>query len=110
VFLNHFGGTGSGVFDYSFGSSLSYASSDGCTGAASPQTLECTTLPSSAEVVIMTDRQCEDGSCGYYRPGTVAYEGFDGDQKAFFFEFQMPDSGETTTDIYDPVNMPAIWM
>jgi hypothetical protein len=58
----------------------------------------------------MTDRQCQDDSCGYYRPGTVAYEGFDGDQKAFFFAFQMPDSGETTTDIYDPVNMPAIWM
>ena len=110
VFLNHNGGTGSGVFDYSFGASLSYASCDGTTGSDSPQTLECTTLPSSAEVVIMTDRQCQDDSCGYYRPGTVAYEGFDGAEKAFFFEFDMPDSGETTEDIYDPVNMPAIWM
>ena len=111
VFLNHFGGAdGSGVFDYSFGNSLSYASCDGTCGAASPQTLENTTLPSSAEVIIMTDKQCTDDSCGYVRPGTVAYEGFDGEQKAFFFEFSMPDSGETTTDIYDPVNMPAIWM
>ena len=25
------------------------------------------------------------------------------------FEFSMPDSGETTADMYDPVNMPAIW-
>ena len=110
VFLNHFGGAdGSGVFDYAFGASLSYASCDGTCGAASPQILENTTLPSSAEVIIMTDRQCTADSCGYVRPGTVAYEGFDGDQKAFFFEFSMPDSGETT-NIYHPVNMPAIWM
>ena len=110
VFLNHFGGSGSGTFDYSFGNSLSYASSDGQSGASSPQILEDTTLPSSAEVVIMTDRECSDDDCGYTRPGTVAYHGFDGCQKAFFFEFSMPDSGESTADIYDPVNMPAIWM
>lgn len=112
VFLNHFGGTGSGVFDYAFGSSLSYASSDGCTGSSSPQVLADTTLPSNAEVVIMTDSQCgdNDGECGYYRPGTVAYHGFIGTDKAFFFEFSMPDDGESTADIYDPVNMPSIWM
>ena len=110
VFLNHFGGQGSGTFDYTFGNSLSYASCDGISGSANKQVLEDTTLPSSAEVIIMTDKKCEGDSCGYYRPGTVAYEGFDGSQKAFFFEFSMPDSGEGTTDIYDPVNMPAIWM
>ena len=110
VFLNHNGGTGSGTFDYTFGNSLSYASPDGQTGASSPQMLQDTTLPSSAEVIIMSDRKCEGDDCGYYRPGTVAYHGFDGSQKAFFFEFSMPDSGESTTDIYDPVNMPAIWM
>lgn len=60
----------------------------------------------------MTDTQCNDesGECGYYRPGTVAYHGFTGTSKAFFFEFSMPDDGQTTTDIYDPVNMPAIWL
>lgn len=112
VFLNHFGGTGSGVFDYSFGSSLSYASSDGCTGASTPQVLQDTTLPSGAEIVIMSDSECgaNNDECGYYRPGTVAYQGFVGADKAFFFEFEMPDDGQTTTDIYDPVNMPAIWM
>lgn len=109
VFLNHYGGTGSGVFDYAFGNSLSYADSTGCTGSSSPQTLAATTLPSSAEVFIMTDAICTDDSCGYSRPGSVAYEGFDGESKAFFFEFSMPDSGETSTNIYDPVNMPAIW-
>lgn len=112
VFLNHNGGSGSGVFDYTFGNSLSYASSDGTEGASSPQTLAATTLPSSAEIIIMTDKECnaDDESCGFYRPGTVAYHGFDGASKAFFFEFSMPNDGQTTTDIYDPVNMPAIWM
>lgn len=110
VFLNHYGGSGSGVFDYTFGNSLSYASCDGQDGASSPQTLEDTTIPSSAEVVIMTDQQCQDDSCGFVRPGSVAYHGFDGASKAFFFEFAMPDSGESTADIYDPVNMPAVWM
>jgi len=110
VFLNHFGGSGSGVFDYSFGHSLSYAGADGTCGAASPETLACTTLPSSAEVVLMSDQQCEGDDCGYVRPGTVAHHGWDGARKAFFFEFQMPDTGETTDNIYDPVNMPAIWI
>ncbi|KAF2482457.1 putative TOS1-like glycosyl hydrolase-domain-containing protein [Neohortaea acidophila] len=112
VFLNHYGGTGSGVFDYVYGNSLSYSSEDGTTGASSPQTLASTTLPSSAEVVIMTDSQCgaQDTDCGYYRPGTVAYHGFNGPAKAFFFSFQMPNEGGTSADIYDPINMPALWM
>ena len=112
VFLNHFGGSGSGVFDYTFGNSLSYASTDGNAGASSPQTLEDTTLPSTAEVVIMSDKECGDnnGDCGYYRPNTTAYHGFDGAQKAFFFEFQMPSDGKQAANPYDPANMPAIWM
>ena len=110
VFLNHNGGSGSGVFDYTFGNSLSYASTDGTSGASSPQVLESTTLPSSEEVIIFTDSKCTDGSCGFVRDGTVAYHGFDGPSKAFFFEFQMPTTGETASSIYDPVDMPAIWL
>ena len=110
VFLNHFGGQGSGVFDYTFGNSLSYASSDGVCGSTTKQTLSKTTLPSSAEVVIMTNKECAADDCGFYRNGTVAYHGFDGAQKAFFFEFQMPNDGESTADPYNPVNMPAVWM
>lgn len=109
VFLNHEGGSGSGVFDYTFGNSLSYASTDGASGASSPQTLADTTLASSTEVVIMTDSEC-NGDCGYVRDGTVAYHGFDGPSKAFFFEFEMPDDGQTSASIYDAVNMPAIWL
>ena len=110
TFLNHNGGSGSGVFDYTFGNSLSYASTDGCSGASSSQILADTTIPSNEEVVIMTDTKCTDSSCGFVRDGTVAYHGFDGASKAFFFEFEMPDDGKTASSIYDPVNMPAIWM
>lgn len=111
VFLNHQGGSGSGVFDYMFGNSLSYASTDGCSGVSAPTVLEDCTLASHTEVVIMSDKKCSDGEgCGFSRDGTVAYHGFDGASKAFFFEFGMPDSGEIATNIYDPVNMPAIWM
>jgi hypothetical protein len=110
VILNHQGGSGSGVFDYNFGNSLSYASADGASGASSPQILEDCTLASSTEIVIMSDKKCTDSSCGYTRDGTVAYHGFDGPSKAFFFEFGMPDDGQTGASKYDAVNMPAIWM
>ncbi|KAM0712423.1 hypothetical protein Q7P37_011519 [Cladosporium fusiforme] len=110
VFLNHNGGSGSGVFDYSFGNSLSYARADGKGGSSSPEVLEDCELASEDEIIIMTDKECEGDSCGYCRPGTVAHHGFAGPNKAFFFEFQMPDDGKTGANKYDPVNMPAIWM
>lgn len=110
VFLNHNGGSGSGVFDYSFGNSLSYASTNGKGGSSSPEVLEDCELASEDEIIIMTDKECEGDSCGYTRPGTVAHHGFAGSEKAFFFEFQMPDDGKTGANQYDPVNMPAIWM
>jgi len=109
VFLNHMGGTGgSGTWSTSFGNSLSYASSDGCSGAASPQVLSSTALPSSAEIVIMSDNECSGDDCGATMPGTVAYHGFGGAQKAFFFEFEMPDEPSQQTGAWTG-NMPAIW-
>ncbi|TIA39737.1 hypothetical protein D6C78_03037 [Aureobasidium pullulans] len=107
VFLNHNGGSGSGVFDYTFGNSLSYANSKGDAGASSPQVLADTQLGSNEEVIIMSDKEC-DGDCGYYRDGNVAYHGFAGSQKAFFFEFEMPLDGNT--DAATNGDMPAIWM
>ncbi|KAI7165161.1 hypothetical protein KC349_g57 [Hortaea werneckii] len=95
VFLNHMGGTGSGTFDYTFGNSLAYSTSDGMGGAANATTLDDCTIPSEGEVIIMSDKECSGDDCGYYRPETVAHHGFDGPSKAFFFEFQMPISGET---------------
>ncbi|TKA67081.1 hypothetical protein B0A49_06108 [Cryomyces minteri] len=106
TFLNHFGGSGSGVFDYKFGNSLSYASADGKSGASSPQVLKDVTLSSNTEIVIQSDKECKSGSCGYTRPGAVSYHGFDGAHKAFFFEFSMPLDGNRGTN----GDMPAIWM
>lgn len=108
TFLNHNGGTGSGVFDYEFGNSLSYSSEDGTTGVSSPAVLSDVTLGSDVEVLIMSDNECSDDECGYVRDGTVAYHGFDGAQKAFFFEFQMPLDGNTDADTNG--DMPAIWL
>ena len=58
---------------YSFGASLSYASSDGQSGAASPQVLSNAMIEDDTEVVIMTNQSCDDGGCAYTRPGGVAY-------------------------------------
>ncbi|KAH0257613.1 hypothetical protein KCU91_g16264, partial [Aureobasidium melanogenum] len=108
VFLNHNGGQGSGVFDYTFGNSLSYSNSQGNAGASSPQVLADTQLASNDEVIIMSDKECDGGDCGYVRDGQVAYHGFAGAQKAFFFEFEMPLDGNT--DAATNGDMPAIWM
>ncbi|KAL1960780.1 hypothetical protein VTO42DRAFT_6610 [Malbranchea cinnamomea] len=105
VFLNHHGGDGSGVFDYELGMSLSYASSNGLRGAASPQVLEDVLLPDNEEIVIMSDRKC-DGDCGAVRPGTVAYHGFDGASKLYLLELSMPLTGKTGFNM----DMPAAWI
>lgn len=105
VFLNNHGGAGSGVFDFEWGMSLSYASSNSQVGAASPQILADTLLDDMTEVIVYTDKECEGDSCGFYRPGSVAYHGFDGNNKMFLMEFSMPHSGLTGQNS----DMPAIW-
>ncbi len=105
TFLNHQGGTaGSGTWNQCWGNSLSYCASNGINGAASPQVLAATTVPSNTEFVVYSDQPC-DSSCGFYEPGTPAYKGFSGATKAFLFEFTMPtdNSGTVNND------MPAIW-
>lgn len=107
VFLNNKGGAGSGVFDYSFGNSLSYAGADGSSCASSPETLSDVTLDSNDEVIIFTDNKCSGDDCGFTRDGIPAYHGFDGSKKIFLFEFSMPfANGDTSIYNYD---MPAIW-
>lgn len=61
------------VLMHSFGASLSYASCDGQSGASSPQILSDTMIPDGNEIVIMSDKSCNDGGCGYTRPNSVAY-------------------------------------
>lgn len=55
-----------------FGNSLSYASSDASSGAASPEVLKDIMIPDDTEITLMSDKKC-NGDCGPIRDGTVAY-------------------------------------
>lgn len=109
VFMNHLGGSLSGVFSYKFGNSLSYADSTGVGSSTSSQTLgKDTLLESNEEIVLFSSQKCTTDACGYYRNGIDAYVGWSGNYKIFVFEFKMPTSGlSSSTDNYD---MPAIWL
>lgn len=81
-------------------------------------------IDDNVEFIIMSDRRCDDGGCGYTRPGGVAYrktpripcagkirlkmiaDGFSGDRKIFLMEFSMPSTGKTGFN----ADMPAIWL
>lgn len=106
VFLGNYGGQGSGTFDSNYGNSLSYLNADGNGGASSPNVLSNKLIGSNEEFTIMTDRECSGDDCGYVRPGTVAYHGFDGADKIFMFEFEMPHDSSSGFN----GDMPAIWM
>lgn len=110
TFLNHYGGSGSGVWSSAFGNSLSYMNSDNSGASSSAITPDNITVSSNSEFVIMSGSECPDsstsGSCGYYRDGIPAYHGFGGNTKIFVFEFLMPsDSSSSGTN----ADMPAIW-
>ncbi|KAL8714794.1 MAG: hypothetical protein Q9220_001307 [cf. Caloplaca sp. 1 TL-2023] len=110
TFLNHFGGAqgmpGTADGGPAFGASLSYASSDGKSAAASPQTLQNKMIEDDFEMIVMSNKTCDGGSCGYTRPGGVAYHGFSGDHKLFMLEFSMPATGKTGFN----ADMPGIWL
>ncbi|TGO30690.1 hypothetical protein BPAE_0004g01490 [Botrytis paeoniae] len=105
VFLGNYGGQGSGVFDEAYGASLSFVNSSGTGGASSPQVLADATLPSNEEIVVMLDEECNN-NCGYVRPGSVAYHGFNGANKVFLLEFSMPIDGRTGFN----GDMPSVWI
>ncbi|KAL9008758.1 MAG: hypothetical protein Q9173_006150, partial [Seirophora scorigena] len=110
AFLNHFGGSqgkpGTADGGPAFGASLSYASSDGKSAAASPQMLHNQLIEDDVEVIVMSDKACSGGSCGYTRPDGVAHHGFAGDHKLFMMEFSMPTTGKTGFN----ADMPGIWL
>lgn len=105
MFLNtNGGGSVSGVWSSYFGSSLSYASSNGLSAASSPQILSDAPLSSAAEIALFTSTACTTANpCGYYRPGIPAYHGFGGASKIFLLEFSMPNDSSGN-------NQPAIWL
>jgi hypothetical protein len=105
-----------------YGASLSYHSADGTRGSSSPQILSDSTIGSATEYTIMTDSICNN-DCGFVRPESVAYrklclgiqpcldtdvllDGFEGADKVFLMEFQMPLDGSTGFQ----GDAPAIWM
>ncbi|KAL8803925.1 MAG: hypothetical protein Q9182_002892 [Xanthomendoza sp. 2 TL-2023] len=110
TFLNHFGGTigkpGTADGGPAFGASLSYASPDGKSAAASAQTLGNKMIEDDVEIIVMSNKTCDGGSCGYTRPGGVAYHGFGGANKLFMMEFSMPKTGKTGFN----ADMPGIWL
>ena len=88
VFLNYYGGSGSGVWSSTFGNSLSYANSDASGGSSSPVALSDTTLASNNEFLIMSGNQCSGSDCGFYRKGIPAYHGFGGANKIDVYKRQ----------------------
>ncbi|KAL8779344.1 MAG: hypothetical protein Q9213_006987 [Squamulea squamosa] len=76
-----------------FGASLSYASSDGKSAAASAQTLGNKMIEDDVEIIVMSDKTCEG-------------DGFAGDSKLFMMEFSMPRTGKTGFN----ADMPGIWL
>lgn len=110
TFLNHYGGTGSGVWSSAFGNSLSYANSDASSGASEATPLDEVTVGDDVEYLIMSGTECgsdsESGDCGYYREDIPAYHGWNGAEKIFVFEYEMP-TGDSSGNNGD---MPAIWM
>ncbi|KAK6200437.1 putative cell wall protein [Scheffersomyces amazonensis] len=107
VFMNYYGGSGSGVWSSAFGNSLSYANADASGGSSTPVALGNVVVPSNNEYVIFSGQQCSGNDCGYYRSGIPAYHGFGGNQKLFVFEFEMPTATSGSGFNYD---MPAVWL
>ncbi|GAB0137539.1 hypothetical protein EsDP_00005799 [Epichloe bromicola] len=104
VFMGNYGGSGSGVFDETWGSSLAYLNAAGDGGASSPQILSNTQIPSNKEFAIFSGEKCDE-SCGFARAKDVAYKGFAGANKVFLFNFMMPlDRNRGFNG-----DMPAIW-
>lgn len=83
-------------------------------------------IEDDVEVIVLSNKTCDDGSCGYTRPGGVAYresqniaslckesctltyqvDGFSGDHKLFLMEFSMPATGKKGFN----ADMPGIWL
>ncbi|KAI0007777.1 putative TOS1-like glycosyl hydrolase-domain-containing protein [Xylariaceae sp. FL0662B] len=105
VFLANVGDPAiSGTWDTVWGNSLAYVNEEGIKAAASPTVLKDVLLNDDAEIVIMSDQECDE-SCGTVRPGAVANKGFEGKDKVFLAEFTMPYSGKQGFN----ADMPAYW-
>lgn len=107
--------TGAGTTSPCLGNALTYASSNGTGEADSATVLEDDNfIYSDDEFVIFSNISCPssgyDKSCGVYRSGIPAYEGFAGTYKMFLFEFTMPTETKENNTSYDYYDLPAIWL
>lgn len=97
------------------GNALSYADSTGLKKATNSTILEeNNSIASDEEFIIFSSVSCPNSSvydtCGVYREGIPAYEGFYGDVKMFLFEFEAPTESQTNSSSFDSYDMPAIWL
>ncbi|KAF5027754.1 hypothetical protein F66182_132 [Fusarium sp. NRRL 66182] len=104
IFMGNYGGEGSGVFDNTWGNSLSYLNANGNGGSSSPKVLKDIYIPSNKEFSIFSAEKCDE-SCGYSRASDIAYKGFSGSNKMFLFHFKMPLDGQRGFN----GDMPALW-
>ncbi|KOS19595.1 Protein TOS1 [Escovopsis weberi] len=102
--MANYGGQGSGLWDSTWGNSLSYLNASGTGGADSPEILNDVQIPSDKEFAIFSAEKC-DASCGYSRVPDMAYKGFPGANKIFLFRFMMPLDGDGGFN----GDMPALW-
>ena len=97
------------------GKALSYADSTGLKKASSANILESDNyIASDEEFIIFSNVSCPDSSvydtCGVYREGIPAYEGFYGDVKMFLFEFEAPTESQSNSSSFESYDMPAVWL
>ncbi|KAH3957684.1 hypothetical protein HBI49_016560 [Parastagonospora nodorum] len=98
----------SGTFDYAFGNSLSYVSSNGGVVAPESMPFDGTLATSEREIAVFSDKAC-DQDCPYWRPNATSHFGWAGSSKAFFIEFQMDHYQNTGTDQGMISDAPAWW-
>ncbi|KAL6933638.1 related to Cell wall protein YJL171C [Hanseniaspora guilliermondii] len=97
------------------GNAISYADSTGLKKADSATILEKDNyIASDEEFIIFSNVSCPNSSvydtCGVYREGIPAYEGFYGDVKMFLFEFEAPTESQSNSSSFESYDMPAIWV
>ncbi|KAH7087127.1 putative TOS1-like glycosyl hydrolase-domain-containing protein [Paraphoma chrysanthemicola] len=98
----------SGTFDYAFGNSLSYVTSDGGRVASESLPFSGTLDTSEREIAVFSDKSC-DQDCPYWRPDATSHFGWSGSSKAFFIEFQMDHYQNRGVDQGLISDAPAWW-
>ncbi|MCJ1380866.1 target of Sbf [Xylographa soralifera] len=90
----------------SLGATLGYVTPNGQNSSNKPTILENSLIPDGVEFVISSATACKN-DCGATAPGANAYHGWNGAEKVFMIEIEMPLSGQTG---YLNADMPAFWL